>query len=140
MKKILVPCDGSPSSLAAVRHAGQLAALIPGLQVELLNVQDVMHIDGHLGRTTAELEACQSPEAERALQGARAILDDAGVAYTTRCRVGAPGSAIALHVHEGYCDAVVMGSRGMSAIASVLIGSVASRVLHLVHVPVTLVK
>jgi nucleotide-binding universal stress UspA family protein len=37
-------------------------------------------------------------------------------------------------------DEVVMGTRGMGALGTLLLGSVAYRVVHLVHVPVTLVK
>lgn len=68
------------------------------------------------------------------------ILDHAGISYTVQCRVGAAAGQIAEQVHESDCDSVVMGTRGMGLIANVLIGSVASRVVHLVHVPVTLVK
>ncbi|HCZ15400.1 MAG TPA: universal stress protein, partial [Candidatus Accumulibacter sp.] len=38
------------------------------------------------------------------------------------------------------CDGIVMGSRGLGAVSSVLLGSVSSRVLEITDLPVTLVK
>jgi nucleotide-binding universal stress UspA family protein len=43
------------------------------------------------------------------------------------------------------CDQVIMGTRGLgssgiAAISGLLLGSIATKVLHLVDVPVTLVK
>ena len=38
------------------------------------------------------------------------------------------------------CELVVMGTRGRGAIHNMVLGSVATKVLHLVAVPVTLVK
>ena len=38
------------------------------------------------------------------------------------------------------CDTVVMGTRGMSSLGNLVMGSVASRVVHGVPVPVLLVK
>ena len=37
-------------------------------------------------------------------------------------------------------DQVIMSSRGMGAVANMLLGSVASKVLHLTDVPVVVVK
>jgi nucleotide-binding universal stress UspA family protein len=34
---------------------------------------------------------------------------------------------------------IYMGTRGMTAFANVLLGSVATRVLHLAHIPVVLI-
>lgn len=74
------------------------------------------------------------------LQPARQILGQAGIPYQARYRVGAAASEIAAQVRETRCDGVVMGTRGMGPIANVMIGSVATRVVHLVEVPVILTK
>ncbi|MFN5167526.1 MAG: universal stress protein [Pseudomonadota bacterium] len=40
----------------------------------------------------------------------------------------------------GQVDGIVMGSRGMGALGNLAFGSVATKVVHLADVPVTLVK
>lgn len=140
MQKILVPCDGSDNALRAVRYAASLAKLLPGAHLELLNVQDPVLLREHAMRSVQEIEHMQADEADRILQPARAILDAEGLPYQVRFRTGSPANEIARHVHEAHCDAIVMGTRGFGPIASIVIGSVASRVIHLVDVPVTLIK
>jgi nucleotide-binding universal stress UspA family protein len=47
---------------------------------------------------------------------------------------------IASYCHDRKLDQIIMGTRGAGAVANMLMGSVASKVLHLVDVPVLLVK
>jgi nucleotide-binding universal stress UspA family protein len=54
--------------------------------------------------------------------------------------IGSPAETIAKVAREQGCDGIVMGTRGLGAVSSVLLGSVSSRVLHLSDLPVTLVK
>ena len=82
----------------------------------------------------------QAGEADLILQPARQILDAAEVQYQVRSRVGSPANEIALHVRETQCDAIIMGTRGLSPIVNLVIGSVATKVIYLVEVPVTLIK
>jgi len=43
-------------------------------------------------------------------------------------------------VRDTECDAIIMGTRGMGSLANLVIGSVTTKVIHLVEVPVTLIK
>lgn len=79
-------------------------------------------------------------EGIKALSNARKLLDDAGAKYAYHISVGELGEVVAHFVNELKCDQVVMGTRGMSAVASVVLGSGANKVLHMVNVPVLLVK
>ena len=49
-------------------------------------------------------------------------------------------TTIARRADSLQCEGIVMGTRGMGAIANLLLGSVAAKVVHLANVPVTLVK
>lgn len=141
MKKILVPFDGSDNALRAVRYAATLAEEKPSLQIFLLHVLDPVTFKSQAALLSpADLSRLCPDEAVQVLGPARQILDHAGIAYQVQCRVGAAAGEIAQQVHESGCDGVIMGTRGMGPIANVMIGSVASRVVHLVEVPVTLVK
>jgi nucleotide-binding universal stress UspA family protein len=79
-------------------------------------------------------------EGIKALAGARKLLDDAKVKYTYHIGVGEVVEVVARFVRELKCEQIVMGTRGMSAVASMILGSGATKVLHLVDVPVILVK
>lgn len=140
MKKILVPCDGSDNALRAVRHAASLAKMMTGVQVELLNVQDPVLLREHAAASVQEIERWQADEANRILQPAKQILDAEGVSYQVACRSGSPAREIVHHLADSHCDAIVMGTRGLSPIAGLMIGSVTTKVIHLVDVPVTLIK
>ena len=84
-------------------------------------------------------------EGETALQPARTRLDDADIAYTSHVEIGDVAQTIARYVRELRCDQVILGTRGLgsggiAAFSGLLRGSIATKVLHLVDVPVTLVK
>lgn len=137
--KILIPCDGSENSLRAVRYAASLARELPQLQVELLNVQDPLPQKVHAALSEQEIEQFQAGQAELILQPAKQILDAGEVSYNVRFRVGSPADEITRYVNETFCDAIVMGTRGLGLVA-LTIGSIATKVIHLADVPVTLVK
>lgn len=141
MKKILIACDGSQNALRAVHYAAQEGKENRCLEFDLLHVLDPVTFTSQMALLPPdELSKLCPRQADRVLQPARRILDDAAVAYQVRCRVGAAAGEIANEVRESNCKGVIMGTRGMGPIASAMIGSVASRVVHLVDVPVTLVK
>lgn len=140
MRTILIPCDGSDNALRAVRYAASLAKELPDVRLELLYVQDSLPQKVHAALSEQEIAQWRAGEADLILQPARQILDAQDVQYQVSTRVGSPANEIAQHVHETQCDAIIMGTRGLGAVATLMIGSVATKVIHLVEVPVTLIK
>lgn len=140
MKKWLVPCDGSDSALRAVRHAAAEAAA-GAAEIHLLHVIEPMTAVTLSEAFSAErLDERFPPQAAQALEPAIAVLAQAGVGYSLHCLFGQPAVEIAAYAGRAGCDAVIMGTRGRGAFASLLIGSVATEVVKLVDIPVTLVK
>jgi len=140
MRTFLIPCDGSDNALRAVRYAASLAKELSDVHLELLTVQDALPQKVHAALSEQEIERWRAGEADLILQPARQILDANKVQYQVRTLVGSPANEIARHVHETHCDAIIMGTRGLGAVANLMIGSVATKVIHLVEVPVTLIK
>ncbi|MNP52130.1 Universal stress protein family protein [compost metagenome] len=68
------------------------------------------------------------------------ILRDANIRHQIHQSMGEVVNEVARAVNALGCDTVVMGTRGMSNLSNLLLGSVASRVVHEVSVPVLLVK
>jgi nucleotide-binding universal stress UspA family protein len=143
LKRVLLAVDGSEGSVKAAR---QLLALRDdlrhgeGLGVQLLNVQ--RPVSGDVSRFVPgqTLEDYHQERSQEALVPVRKLLDAAGLAHQDHTRVGEPGPTIAEAARELGCDMIVMGTRGLGAGASALIGSVAQSTAEYATVPVLLVR
>jgi nucleotide-binding universal stress UspA family protein len=71
---------------------------------------------------------------------ARALVDAAGLTYEFDVLFGQPGEVIARVAKEQGCIGIVMGTRGLSDLDHVFLGSTAHKVIQLSEAPVTLVK
>jgi nucleotide-binding universal stress UspA family protein len=138
MNAILVPVDGSPGSLRAARHAVKLARRARAV-VHLLNVEPPLDDYGMVG---AYLSRQQHNRAMR--ERAAAVLRRARRALGARCEthaaIGDVAPTIVATARRLRCDSIVMGTRGMGAVGNLALGSVATKVVHLSRVPVTLVR
>jgi len=135
---ILVPVDGSENSDRAVRFAIEL--LKGGGKLHLLNVQPSL---GGAVRTFVgkdDLDAFHREEGEKALASALKLAADAGIEAETHISVGGPGALAAEFARRVGATMIVMGTRGHTGLAGVLLGSVAQDVISEAHVPVCLVK
>ena len=54
--------------------------------------------------------------------------------------VGPVAEALVKHAKDKRCDLIYIGTRGMSEIGKALVGSTATKVLHISDTPVLLVK
>jgi nucleotide-binding universal stress UspA family protein len=78
-------------------------------------------------------------EGEKMLAAARGLLDAAGITYAPHILVGPIAETIVAHARGSGCHMICMGTRGMTALSNVVMGSTATKVLHLADVPVVLV-
>jgi nucleotide-binding universal stress UspA family protein len=74
------------------------------------------------------------------LSAARALLDIAGINCHYHIAVGTPHEVIMQYADEIGCDQIVMGPRGLGAVKSILLGSVASKIIELSTIPVLLIR
>ena len=139
--KILVPVDGSQASLRAVKHAAAIATHGKG-EVHLLNVQPILPMYGMVRAymRVPQYKAARATLARQALVGAERLLARLKVAHRDHVMYGEPGETIADAARALKCRMIVMGTRGQGAVGNLLLGSVATKVIHLAKVPVTLVK
>jgi nucleotide-binding universal stress UspA family protein len=142
MMKVLIAVDGSEHARRAVEAAARLARQGVGVDALLLNVREGPAYYG-------ELPPFDHESIERMLLEKQAGLLEAALAHArshgldnaaTLAATGQPAQQIAHLAAERNVDCVVMGTRGMNALAGLLLGSVAQRVVHLASVPVMLVK
>jgi len=140
MSDLLVPFDNSPCARRALDHALALARQREGTRLQVLVVLDAVGPDTREVVDAAEIDRVLSAEAAAVLDPARAAVEPTGIDCTYQFATGAPAQVIASHAREHAAGQIVMGTRGLGAIPGLLLGSVAQRVLHLAHCPVTLVK
>jgi nucleotide-binding universal stress UspA family protein len=140
MKAILVAVDGSETSDRAVRHA--LDMLSAGLAAELhfLNVQP--NLGGAISAFVSreQIDGHHREEGNKALASAVELAKKASVPAKVHIGVGRQGEIVGDYVDKLGAGLVVLGTRGHTGLAGVLLGSVAQDVIAHVNVPVALVK
>jgi nucleotide-binding universal stress UspA family protein len=141
MLKLLVPVDGSENSIRLVDYLVKwLGRLAEPVEMHLINIQPALHGEVGMFISKEQMREYHHDEGIKALQAARDRLDEADVDYTFHISVGDPAEVIVQFAREHHCDQIVMGTRGMGHFASLLLGSVASKVIQLADVPVMLIK
>jgi nucleotide-binding universal stress UspA family protein len=141
--RILVPVDGSSPANRAVAYAtGLLAGRTDG-EIVLVNVQnaDTLDISDFTAVITREADKKAAALASRkALRKAIDICREASVAYETNAELGPIAETISRLARQLGVDQIVMGTRGLSGLRRLVLGSVAAEVARLAPVPVTLIK
>jgi nucleotide-binding universal stress UspA family protein len=135
-ERILLAVDGSPQSDKAAQLAAKLAAQA-GDQVIVTHVVEVW--PSKAGVAESELRE----DAVRLVERQAKELAAAGVAASSevgRALGGAVGRKLVDAAIEHRVGLIVMGSRGRSDLSSLLLGSVAHRVLHHSHCPVLIAR
>ncbi|MGE8656809.1 MAG: universal stress protein [Achromobacter sp.] len=141
MKNVLIPVDGSANSLRAVRYMIDHIRDHGVCNLHLLNVQLPIVSGAVLAFVSHDMiQQYYEDEARTALADARETLDKAGIMYQSSLKVGNIAESIRSYADEHQCDHIVMGSRGLGAAGSLMLGSVALKLLHTVHVPVVMVN
>ncbi len=142
MPNLLVPVDGSDYSLRALEHAIGLARKDGASSLHIVTVVPEPPIYGEIEIYVSRerLDEMQRRHGEGILARAMKIAKAAYVPYTAEILIGDTAPQIVSHAEALGCDGIVMGTRGMSAIANLIMGSIATKVVHLTKIPVTLVK
>lgn len=142
-KHILVPVDGSPTSLQAVSQAVTLASAF-GSAVTAIYVIDPYPFTG-VGTEFAygqdQYLSAAKAEANEALTAAREQVQAAGLKVDTRVvEAHATWRGIVETADAVQADLVVMGSHGRRGLEKLVLGSVTQRVLQHANQPVLVVR
>ena len=119
--KVLVAFDAGASALKAVDHMSR-SPTAEGLSFRLV------------------FAGAETDESRRALEGAAAILEGAGLAVETAILSGSPASSVVEDAERWGADMMVMGAYGHSRIRSMIIGSVTEELLRGCRLPVFLFR
>ena len=140
--KMLLAADGSPYTRAAADYiATNLGWFAAPPEIHVVNVQPPLpypRAQAVVGK--AAVLDFQRQEAEAALAVAASQLEKMGVPFKSAWLVGEIASEIEAYVKANAIDLVVMGSHGHGALGNLALGSVATKCIARLSVPVMIVR
>jgi nucleotide-binding universal stress UspA family protein len=141
--RVLIAVDGSKNSLDAVQclidHADWYREKP---EVELLTVHLPVPKLPRMGLAVSkqQIQKYYDEEGEARLGAARRKLDAAGMRYKATVLVGPVAETIVKRAKDTRCDLIYIGTRGMTEVGKALMGSTATKVLHIADTPVLVVR
>jgi len=142
-RKIMVPVDGSETSLSGVQEAIKIAQNL-GSEIRVFHVLDEFVLDYSLGAGVygGNLMDALRDGGKKILEQAAAAVRKEGVAVSTALleSIGGPAADfIVAQAKEWGADLIVMGTHGRRGLARLAMGSDAEGVVREASVPVLLV-
>lgn len=139
-RKIIAPIDGSKEAKKAARKAIYMAKHL-GLEVIALYVVDTSLLAKFPAPeevTSFDMDKFLKKEGLDALDEVEEMGKEMGVKVEKKMAEGIPDQEIIGMAHQN--DLIVMGSKGMTALDRILIGSVSEKVMHHAPCPVMIVR
>ena len=138
VEKVLIPVDGSDSSKNAAKYGAHLVNSREP-KIYLLNVWEpvTMTIGGEMAEKVRKSSEAKSMAI---LEEYRKLLEPCGLEVELISRSGRPDYVILNVQEELDCDLIVIGSRGLSVLENVIMGSVVTRVLEGASCPVLVTR
>lgn len=141
MANWLVPVDGDDISLKPVAwlvaHRDEWKVMPT---IHLLNVRHPLSGDVSRFVNAEQLRDFHREEGLRALAAAKAQLEAAGLVPVLHVSVGDFAETIVDFADSRGCEQILIGTRGHTGLGGTLLGSVASKVVHLTKVPLLIVR
>ena len=140
--RIMVAVDGSSNSLRAVKYAIKLAnQLRSKTSVTLVNVHDdnpLSMVKRHVGNNAVRDYLIEISKKE--LKSALKILDRSKIKHSCIIELGHVATMICKIANSEKMDLIIMGAKGRSVAADLVLGSVSQRVSVIAKQPVLLIK
>ena len=139
--KILLATDGSNHARKAVDYVIKHSAMLGAEpDLTLVHVQARLPNRAAAALSRAAVDRYYHDQTEKALAPARRMLSAKGIPFKQAKLFGEAGETIAALATKGKFSLVVMGSRGMGGFGSIVLGSVAHKVLASCKVPALIIR
>ena len=135
MKRLLLGIDGSEDSYKAASFAADLAERL-GASVTLIYVVSDKSTVGFIAKPTYVSE--ENVLAGGRLDRPKKYLQERNIPFDTVVEMGDPADVILRMADRGY-DAIVVGTRGLSGLREMVMGSVSQKIVQHSRIPVLVV-
>lgn len=129
IRTILVPVGGSEPSHRALERAVEIAEPLGARLVVLEVIDEFGPLPGESDAAPEGVDRTEWLAAQR-IEKARDLLDEGRVDGERRVEEGYPAEVVCDVAEREKADRIVMGHRGLSAVARFLIGSVSGKVVR----------
>jgi nucleotide-binding universal stress UspA family protein len=142
MYKYLLAIDESENALRAVNYMLNLAKVTKNLEIVLIHVVNFKQIISSISpfMVIPDIQAVLKEQGRKLLDERAAIFEDKGITINRILAEGDPGIEIAKYAANNDIDHIVLGTRGLSNLKGLVMGSVSHQIIHLAQCPVTLIK
>ncbi|WP_216828458.1 universal stress protein [Alkalihalobacterium elongatum] len=137
-QQVLLAADGSKHSIRAAEKAVQLVKTQANSLVEVIYVinsstskADVLHCDD-----PKQIEQTRKEKLRDIIH----LFNIEGIKHQVKILRGEPGPTVVQYANDKNFDCLVIGSRGLNALQSMVLGSVSHKVAKRVKCPVMIVK
>lgn len=141
---VLLPSDGSEHSLKAAAYAAMLMKKNPDMKVTVLVVvpasADLAGTKDDEKDLLIKFENSLMEKGKEILDMTASVFISEGLKANRVLEKGDPAGVIIEHSRQGQFDHIIMGSRGVSELRGIALGSVSHKVINLADCRVTLVK
>ncbi|ARK31569.1 universal stress protein [Halalkalibacter krulwichiae] len=136
-KSILLASDGSTHSIRAAEKAIALCKLHHAKMDVVYSIDEsTSKSDVLTNNSKFEVEKKRKEKLAPVVE----LLEKEGITYQVHMIHGDPGPSIVAFANKGNYDCVVIGSRGLNKLQTMVLGSVSHKVAKRVQVPVLIVK
>ena len=137
IKKILVPVDGSEYAKRAIDYACDIARKFKSELILIYVVPPPILFGGEAG--IVDFKPLEDA-GKNILNSSKQIAKDRGIKPIGRFEIGQAADKIIQIANDEKFDLIIIGSRGLSAVKSFLLGSVSDKVSHHAPCPVLIVR
>ncbi|MCM3490996.1 universal stress protein [Alkalihalophilus marmarensis] len=136
-KKLLLAADGSVHSIRAAKEAKKLVSPNEG-------TIDIVYVVSGSSSKQDVLRFPSKEEIELARKGKvkaiESLFEETSIPYKVHILRGEPGPTIVEFANEGEYDCLIVGSRGLNQLQTMVLGSVSHKIAKRVECPVLIVK
>jgi len=138
MAKVLVPIDGSKNSIRALAYIALRAKRGEKVQPHVLFVQPTALPSLYVTRQM--IKEWQKAERDRVFSNPKVKTLTKRLKAHICLETGDVAESILKAARKNRCAEIVMGSRGLGRLKRLVLGSVATKIIHAAPMPVTVVK